>query len=190
MPLIIKTLMNANRTMVGVNKCVLTLRERVNVRAIKAIVWTAITWDVLVSKCTPILHRFWYKLFDYNDTSDINECQSANGGCGHICMNSEGSFACSCRQGYTLSSDGFSCTGIALAKHPSCAVYQYLCFFVDIDECQSNNGGCEHACFNTAGSFTCDCRLGYALATDGSGCVGKLLNNNKLCVIDPTYLQS
>ena len=52
----------------------------------------------------------------------------------------------------------------------------FLCFFVDIDECQSNNGGCEHACFNTAGSFTCDCRPGYALANDGSGCVGKLLN--------------
>ena len=42
---------------------------------------------------------------------DIDECQSSNGGCGHICMNSDGSFACLCRQGFTLSMDGFSCIG-------------------------------------------------------------------------------
>ena len=43
----------------------------------------------------------------------------------------------------------------------------------DIDECQSNLGGCEHSCYNTIGSFTCDCMPGYALANDGSGCNGE-----------------
>ena len=37
-------------------------------------------------------------------------------------------------------------------------------------------GGCEHACFNTEGSFTCDCQPGYLLAADGSGCSGESMH--------------
>ena len=32
----------------------------------------------------------------------------------------------------------------------------------DIDECLPDNGGCEHDCINTPGSFHCGCRDGYA----------------------------
>ena len=44
---------------------------------------------------------------------DINECQSSNGGCEQSCMNTLGSFVCSCDSvsGYTLGSDGLSCRG-------------------------------------------------------------------------------
>ena len=35
--------------------------------------------------------------------------------------------------------------------------------FVDIDECQLGNGGCEHSCVNTQGTFYCECENGYKL---------------------------
>ena len=43
--------------------------------------------------------------------TDINECGVSNGGCSHICTNTEGGFECSCRVGYTLDSDRKSCSG-------------------------------------------------------------------------------
>ena len=33
---------------------------------------------------------------------DIDECLSLNGGCSHFCTNTEGSFFCSCREGFSL----------------------------------------------------------------------------------------
>lgn len=41
----------------------------------------------------------------------------------------------------------------------------------DIDECLENNGGCDHTCKNTHGSFECLCE-GYELDEDGSTCQG------------------
>ncbi|XP_066300018.1 signal peptide, CUB and EGF-like domain-containing protein 1 [Branchiostoma lanceolatum] len=40
----------------------------------------------------------------------------------------------------------------------------------DIDECSSENGGCEHSCTNTAGSYHCSCSDGYALTSNGHNC--------------------
>ena len=48
----------------------------------------------------------------------------------------------------------------------------------DINECETNGGGCEHNCSNTVGSFECLCQQGYSLASDGLQCNGKCL-----CVI-------
>jgi len=45
----------------------------------------------------------------------------------------------------------------------------------DINECAVINGGCEHDCFNTPGSFTCSCPPGYQLTADGLHCRGKTL---------------
>jgi len=47
-----------------------------------------------------------------------------------------------------------------------------LDFVTDIDECQSNNGGCDHFCKNTVGSFDCSCRKGFKLLTDEKSCQG------------------
>ncbi|HRE88458.1 MAG TPA: fibrinogen-like YCDxxxxGGGW domain-containing protein [Myxococcota bacterium] len=41
---------------------------------------------------------------------------------------------------------------------------------VDIDECETNNGGCEQVCNNTSGAYTCECGSGYLLAVDGRAC--------------------
>lgn len=42
-----------------------------------------------------------------------------------------------------------------------------------MDECSSNNGGCEHTCHNQLGSFQCDCEVGYKLDEDRRSCSGE-----------------
>ena len=46
--------------------------------------------------------------------------------------------------------------------------------FIDINECSQNNGGCEHICRNTVGSYYCQCNEGYALNADQRTCRGKV----------------
>ncbi len=57
----------------------------------------------------------------------------------------------------------------------------------EIDECATNNGGCEHNCDNTDGSFFCSCDSGYQLDNSSLNCSGKMcdyLHKNSLsCVI-------
>ena len=43
--------------------------------------------------------------------SDIDECMDQNGGCGHNCSNTVGSYRCSCLSGYTLNTTDNSCKG-------------------------------------------------------------------------------
>ncbi|XP_017142281.1 dorsal-ventral patterning protein tolloid isoform X1 [Drosophila miranda] len=43
-------------------------------------------------------------------------------------------------------------------------------FFTDIDECAVNNGGCQHECRNTIGSYICLCHNGYSLHENGHDC--------------------
>ena len=42
---------------------------------------------------------------------DINECATNNGSCDHICTNTNGSYTCSCYDGYSLLTNGYSCSG-------------------------------------------------------------------------------
>lgn len=41
---------------------------------------------------------------------------------------------------------------------------------IDLNECDTNNGGCEDTCTNTDGSYQCSCRTGYRLASDKQAC--------------------
>ena len=43
--------------------------------------------------------------------SDVDECAAGRDGCMHICVNTEGSYTCSCNTGYLLDSDMRSCSG-------------------------------------------------------------------------------
>ena len=47
-------------------------------------------------------------------------------------------------------------------------------FSTDIDECGTNNGGCEHNCNNTIGAFECYCDSGYRLEENRLNCSGEL----------------
>ena len=44
---------------------------------------------------------------------------------------------------------------------------------LDIDECANGTDNCQHACFNTDGSFLCTCFGGYTLADNRANCTGK-----------------
>ena len=44
---------------------------------------------------------------------------------------------------------------------------------VDINECNTNNGGCDTTCTNTVGSYECSCNTGYELNNDLHHCDGK-----------------
>uniref|UniRef100_K1QDS6 Fibropellin-1 n=1 Tax=Magallana gigas TaxID=29159 RepID=K1QDS6_MAGGI len=78
---------------------------------------------------------------------DQNECDTTNGGCSQNCMNTEGSFYCTCNAGYKLNADKRQCD--------------------DIKECTADspkNGGCSQVCINSVGSYTCSCdQPGYVL---------------------------
>lgn len=43
--------------------------------------------------------------------TDINECTQGTASCDHNCLDTPGSYSCTCRPGYTLNADGFSCNG-------------------------------------------------------------------------------
>ena len=43
---------------------------------------------------------------------------------------------------------------------------------LDINECETDNGECEHKCHNYAGGYWCSCRDGYKLKADLHGCEG------------------
>ena len=44
---------------------------------------------------------------------------------------------------------------------------------MNVNECATNNGGCAHTCMDTVGSFTCSCRSGFVLASNGLDCNGE-----------------
>ncbi|XP_015793831.1 dorsal-ventral patterning tolloid-like protein 1 [Tetranychus urticae] len=43
-------------------------------------------------------------------------------------------------------------------------------FFTDKDECVVNNGGCQHICINTIGSYKCACHNGFVLHENKHDC--------------------
>uniref|UniRef100_A0A8C2U8X7 Metalloendopeptidase n=1 Tax=Coturnix japonica TaxID=93934 RepID=A0A8C2U8X7_COTJA len=43
-------------------------------------------------------------------------------------------------------------------------------FFSDKDECSKDNGGCQHECINTFGSYVCQCRNGFKLHENNHDC--------------------
>ena len=52
-------------------------------------------------------------------------------------------------------------------------VYCKITFLgVDINECDTSNGGCDTTCTNTVGSYYCSCNTGYELDNDQHTCNG------------------
>ena len=47
----------------------------------------------------------------FNFHLDINECVVRTDGCDHNCTNTDGSYYCTCMDGYELESDNHTCAG-------------------------------------------------------------------------------
>lgn len=70
---------------------------------------------------------------------DTNECLTNNGGCEHNCVDTDGSYQCSCNAGYQLQNDNHGCE--------------------DVDECTDSRtlSYCSGNCVNTVGGYFCTC---------------------------------
>ena len=43
---------------------------------------------------------------------------------------------------------------------------------LDINECDNDNGGCDHTCINKPGSYQCQCDVGFNSENNGMNCTG------------------
>lgn len=106
-------------------------------------------------------------------------CAVNNGGCDCTCKDTSTGVRCSCPVGFTLQPDGKTCKGRPRTKKSHVFVKENPADArlarppPDIDECELQNGGCEHFCRNTIGSFECNCRKGFKLLTDERSCQGR-----------------
>ncbi len=66
--------------------------------------------------------------------------------------------------------------------------YFFIFYCTDVNECQSNNGNCQHTCQNTVGSFSCGCNSGFILASNGQTCNGEceIFNLDIFCIYHTT----
>lgn len=80
-----------------------------------------------------------------------------------MCSELPGGYKCECNPGFRLADDGRSCD--------------------NLDECQSDNGGCSQRCRDTLGSFICSCLEGYTLSIDTRTCldINECKNRNGGC---------
>lgn len=122
-----------------------------------------------------------------------------NGGCDTHCTNSEGSYECSCSDGYALMPDVRTCAGrflhlkrssiISFSQNEN-GIPAYPCqsgrtvtvtllsavFYSlsDVDECENNPDICDGGqCTNIPGEYRCFCYDGFMVSVDMKTCVGK-----------------
>lgn len=51
-----------------------------------------------------------------------------------------------------------------------CVLPKPAALSADKDECSKENGGCQHECVNTFGSYSCQCRSGFVLHENKHDC--------------------
>uniref|UniRef100_A0A3Q4C0E7 Uncharacterized protein n=1 Tax=Mola mola TaxID=94237 RepID=A0A3Q4C0E7_MOLML len=85
------------------------------------------------------------------DGRDIDECRVMGNLCRNgQCINTLGSYSCTCKPGYTTDITSTMC--------------------VDVDECIQAPKPCNFICKNIEGGYLCSCPRGYLLQEDGKSC--------------------
>ena len=79
--------------------------------------------------------------------TDVNECNTNNGGCEQYCLNTRGSHYCSCRPGYSLNDAGRECEGMSMVWHLRGLLLSSLFFW--------RNAAFAHTSFNLVASSVC-----------------------------------
>uniref|UniRef100_A0A8C5B126 Matrilin 2 n=1 Tax=Gadus morhua TaxID=8049 RepID=A0A8C5B126_GADMO len=107
-------------------------------------------------------------------------CEMTDHQCQHICVSSPASYRCKCRLGYTLNTDGKTCTGavgyLGVQSHSlQCteAHFSLLCVRTcgaQVDHCADGKHGCEQEAVNMENACVCKCRDGFTLGPDGKSC--------------------
>ena len=64
------------------------------------------------------------------------------------------------------------CNGNGMQSSSCCVDSCDIMYVSDTNECDLENGGCEHFCTNLVGSYKCNCQNGYSLAPNGHDCIG------------------
>ncbi|XP_050520393.1 fibrillin-2-like isoform X2 [Daktulosphaira vitifoliae] len=131
-----------------------------------------------------------------NQSEEIDECALMSNMCIHgVCINTPGSFHCSCNSGYVYDVNSHQCIddNECLRIPPPCrgiaqcvnvpGTFECHCpegyklgptarECIDIDECYERDGICQNGeCSNLDGSFQCSCHNGYGLTTNHDSCI-------------------
>uniref|UniRef100_A0A8C0VXZ6 Fibulin-2 n=1 Tax=Cyanistes caeruleus TaxID=156563 RepID=A0A8C0VXZ6_CYACU len=106
---------------------------------------------------------------------DLDECLLYGGElCQHLCINTVGSYKCSCFPEFTLQEDGISCSPGEKRDMKLCTkksvLYVILLNVVLQPLPQEYNGPCKHLCNIVEGDAVCSCMAGYTLMADGVSC--------------------
>uniref|UniRef100_A0AAZ3Q050 Signal peptide, CUB domain, EGF-like 1 n=1 Tax=Oncorhynchus tshawytscha TaxID=74940 RepID=A0AAZ3Q050_ONCTS len=105
-------------------------------------------------------------------------CNYGNGGCQHMCDDTDVGPVCGCHQKYALHSDSKTCIERDEAAIESSEFNATSIADVDkrvkrrllMETCAVNNGGCDRTCKDTATGVRCSCPVGFTLQPDGKTC--------------------
>ena len=103
--------------------------------------------------------------------TEIDECSEGLSNCNMHCVNTIGSYYCTCFIGFQLMSNNHTCEGklVLLTNNNN----DDGLLFADVDECSDDSGGCEDLCINIPGSYSCLCNAsGYLLDNNKINCSG------------------
>ena len=108
-------------------------------------------------------------------TIDINECEEGTHTCHQnaVCVNTNSSYKCSCKDGYT--GNGTTCYGLYKSlciSGISIKCHRFFIITIDINECEEGTHTCHQnaICINTNSSHICSCKDGYT--GNGTTCYG------------------
>ncbi|XP_036400444.1 signal peptide, CUB and EGF-like domain-containing protein 2 isoform X3 [Megalops cyprinoides] len=113
-----------------------------------------------------------------NQRGCILTCNHGNGGCQHMCEDTDHGPICRCHVRYSLHADGRSCVerdeaAAETSEHNATSLAE-----VDkrvkrrllMETCAVNNGGCDCTCKDTSTGVRCSCPVGFTLQPDGKTC--------------------